>query len=187
MVLTGGLALGVGAPSVADLAGALLLMIVGRAIRLPARSVHFASWLAMTAALVAVAIRWGTPSLEAIQGAHGVLGIATGTEVTVAATVLAGLGAVLGLANHLAHTPSGVEERVIQGASALVGGLALAATFLGRAGSEALTIPLGIALGAGAFGLSLLLTKAPQRLQVVVTYAGLALAALGLGGMVSGL
>ena len=187
MVLSAGLALGIGAPSVVDLAGGLLLMIMGRAIRLPARSVHLFSWLAMTLALVAVATRWGSPSLEAIQGAQGVLGLATGTELTVTSTALAALGALLGLANHLARPPEGIEERVIQGAGAVVGGLALAATFLGRAGSEALTIPSGIAVGAAAWGLALLLTRGPARLQGPSAYGGLALAVLGLAGIASGL
>jgi hypothetical protein len=186
MVLCGGLALGVGAPSVADLSAALLLMIMGRAIRLPGPDLLPLAWLGLTLAFVMVAIRWGSPSLESIQGAHGVLGLTTGTEFTVAATLFAVLGALIGLASHLSLAPPGVEEWIIRAAGALAGGLAVGAVFLGQAGKEALSIPIGLVVGAAALGLGILLSKASGRVPSVAAVASSVLPAVGLGLVVFG-
>ena len=180
VVLTVGLAGGIGSPSVADLSGALLLLFLGRTIRFASLGGPL-EWLAMVAGLTAVAVRWGSSSIESIQGAQGVLGLGVGDELLVAGLAAAGVGALVAFACWLAPVPSMLEERVIFGLTAFAGGAALAAVFLGRAGSEILVFGLGLCLGLGAAAFAFGLDKVQAKAARLVPAAALLLSLGGLG------
>ncbi|MGI8407030.1 MAG: hypothetical protein ACR2L3_00755 [Actinomycetota bacterium] len=179
IVLGTGLALGVGAPSVVDLGGVVLLLALGRAIRLPSSIGAFLPWLAISLSLGAVAFRWGSPSVEAIQGAQGVLGLRAGEPLSLAGLIFAGLGGLLGLSVLVGSLPSDLEERILYAAAPVAGGLVLGAVFLGRAGDEFMVLPLGVFLGAVAIGIALLLEKASEALTEALGYVAPFLAGFG--------
>lgn len=179
VILATGLALGVGTPSVVDLGGAMLLLALGRAIRLPSAIGTVLPWLGISLALGAVAFRWGSSSLEAIQGVQGVLGLGAGDAFSLTGLIFAGLGGLLGLSVLVGSLPSELEERILYAAVPVAGGLVLAAVFLGRAGDESIVLPLGLFLGAIATGLAILLEKVSESLTEVLGYMAPALAGLG--------
>lgn len=178
-VLAAGLALGIGAASVADLSGAMLLLILGRGIRKTGATNLVGPWLGITLALGAIAFRWGAPSLEAIQGAQGVLGLGAGEVFSVAGSVFAGLGGLLALSALVGPLPDDLEERILFLATPLAGGSILAAVFLGQAGRDVLVLPLGLLVGAIAVGIAILLEKRAELLAEVFGYVGPAIAGLG--------
>lgn len=181
VVLSVGLAAGIGGPSVVDLSMALLLVFLGRAIRTPGPLHGVLSWLSISLALGAVAVRWGSPSLDVIQGAQGVLGVGVGEDLVVVGLFLAGVSAFSGLAHWLTPVPQELEERIAILLGGLAGGLCLAVAFLGQAGRELMVLGLGALVGLSAIGLAWLLEKLPRRATDRIPLAAAVVAAVAAG------